>query len=323
MRFIHGASVSPLRLRRTHGAYAVARLRKAGAVFTGNPELGKVMGLRAHKMHVLWNGAIECKLLHFDIQESQFVVERTPAEKLLRQAPATLTPGAEMFANRLRKNLKQLGKWARNEGLCCYRLYDADMPEYALAIDLYEGAERWAHVQEYAAPKSIDPDKASERLKEALSAIPGVLGIPTEQIFLKVRQRQKGSAQYERLAERGEFHEVQEDGLKLLVNFTDYLDTGLFLDHRKTRARIGKLAGGKRFLNLFCYTCAATPTRMSSPTRCTGRNITRRTAATYPSPAQGISPMRKLRMRSTTSCRGLSRRCTALDQVTQAPVGTR
>jgi len=199
------------------------------AVFTGNPELGKVMGLRAHKMHVLWNGAIECKLLHFDVQESQFVVERSPAERILRHAPAELTPGAAMFANRLRKNLKQLGKWARDEGLCCYRLYDADMPEYALAIDLYEGAERWAHVQEYAAPKTIDPDKARARLKEALSAIPGTLDLPVANIFLKVREKQKGKSQYERLDERGEFHEVREDGLRLLVNFTDYLDTGLAL----------------------------------------------------------------------------------------------
>ena len=245
------------------------------AVFTGNPELGKVMGLRAHKMHLLYNGAIECKLLHFEVQPKQFVTDRRPthkdvlvprdagsgerpAERPPAPATAALTPGAGMFANRLRKNLKQLGKWAEREKLCCYRLYDADMPEYALAIDLYQGAARWAHVQEYAAPKSIDPDKASERLQVALSAIPGVLGIPVEQIFLKVRQRQKGSAQYERLAERGEFHEVQEDGLKLLVNFTDYLDTGLFLDHRLTRRMLRELAKDKRFLNLFGYTGAAT-----------------------------------------------------------------
>jgi len=228
------------------------------AVLTGNPELGKGMGVRAHKMHVLWNGAIECKLLHFELRDDQFVVERSPAERLLRYAPPELTPGAAMFANRLRKNLKTLGKWAREESLCCYRLYDADMPEYALAIDLYEGADRWAHVQEYAAPRSVDPAKAHERLKEALSAIPGVLELPAANIHLKVRERQKGKSQYERLDERGEYHEVREDGRKLLVNFTDYLDTGLFLDHRLTRRLIGQLAAGRRFLNLFCYTGAAT-----------------------------------------------------------------
>lgn len=245
------------------------------AVFTGNPDLGKVMGLRAHKMHVLYNGAIECKLLHFEVIAKQFVIERgplhedvpvpqgtgggeRPVKHLPGLTPTALSLGAEMFANRLRKNLKQLGKWADRENICCYRLYDADMPEYAIAIDLYQGAAHWAHVQEYAAPKSIDPDKASERLKAALSAIPGVLDIPAEQIFLKVRQRQKGNAQYERLAERGEFHEVQEDGLRLLVNFTDYLDTGLFLDHRLTRRMLREQAQDKRFLNLFGYTGAAT-----------------------------------------------------------------
>ncbi len=228
------------------------------AVFTGNPDLGKVMGLRAHKMHALYNGAIECKLLHFEVQPKQFVIDRRPAEQPPAQVQTALTPGAEMFANRLRKNLKQLGKWAEREKIFCYRLYDADMPEYALAIDLYQGAARWAHVQEYAAPKTIDPDKASERLQEALSAIPGVLGISVEQIFLKVRRRQKGSAQYERHDTRGEFHAVEEDGLKLLVNFSDYLDTGLFLDHRRTRRMLRELAKDKRFLNLFGYTGTAT-----------------------------------------------------------------
>jgi len=229
-----------------------------GAVFTGNPELGKVMGLRARRMHVLFNGAIECKLLHFEVQPRWYVVDRTPAERVIAQAPAALTPGAEMFANRLRKNRKQLGKWAEQEQLCCYRLYDADMPEYALAIDLYRGTERWAHVQEYAAPKSVDPAKAQERLAEAMSALPATLELPPENIFLKVRQRQKGSAQYERLGAQGEFHEVVEDGLRLLVNFTDYLDTGLFLDHRLTRRMLREHARGKRFLNLFGYTGTAT-----------------------------------------------------------------
>jgi len=228
------------------------------AVFTGNPDLGKVMGLRARRLHTLWNGAIECKLLHFEVEPQWFVTDKSPVERLLARAPEALTPGAQMFANRLRKNLKSLGKWAREEGLCCYRLYDADMPEYALAIDLYQGAERWAHVQEYAPPKTIDPARARERLREAVSAIPSVLELPAANIYLKVRERQKGSAQYERLDERGEFHEVREDGLRLLVNFTDYLDTGLFLDHRLTRRMLAELAKGRRFLNLFCYTGVAT-----------------------------------------------------------------
>ncbi len=158
-----------------------------------------------------------------------------------------------MFANRLRKNWRQLGKWARREGVTCYRLYDADMPEYALAVDLYEG---WAHVQEYAPPGTVDTARAEGRLSEAMAVIPQVLGIPGGNVVLKVRRRQKGPAQYERQGTRGEFIAVGEGGLRFLVNLTDYLDTGLFLDHRLTRAMVGDLSAGRRFLNLFAYTGA-------------------------------------------------------------------
>ncbi|MHB8536244.1 MAG: bifunctional 23S rRNA (guanine(2069)-N(7))-methyltransferase RlmK/23S rRNA (guanine(2445)-N(2))-methyltransferase RlmL [Sulfuricaulis sp.] len=224
-----------------------------GAVFTGNPELGKSMGLRARKMHKLYNGAIECKLLHFDITPENTVVERAPR-------PFEIRPGssAEMFANRLRKDLQHFGRWARRQEIFAYRLYDADLHEYNLAIDVYESDRRYAHVQEYEAPDTIDPDKARQRLQHALGVIPLVLEIPREQMFFKQRRRQKGGTQYEKLGESGKFHEVREGSCRLLVNFTDYLDTGLFLDHRATRALLGELARGKRFLNLFGYTGSAT-----------------------------------------------------------------
>jgi 23S rRNA (guanine2445-N2)-methyltransferase / 23S rRNA (guanine2069-N7)-methyltransferase len=167
---------------------------------------------------------------------------------------ALWSPGAEMLANRLRKNRRLLGKWARREGITCYRLYDADLPEYAVAIDIYED---WAHVQEYAAPASIDAGLAAARLGEVLAVVPAVLEVPSERIAVKVRRRQKGLAQYERQAARGELLEVGEGGLRFLVNLTDYLDTGLFLDHRPTRALIRSLAAGRRFLNLFAYTGTA------------------------------------------------------------------
>jgi 23S rRNA (guanine2445-N2)-methyltransferase / 23S rRNA (guanine2069-N7)-methyltransferase len=160
-----------------------------------------------------------------------------------------------MFANRLRKNLRHLGKWARREGVTCYRAYDGDLPEYAIAIDLYEG---WAHVQEYAAPPTVDPGRAETRLRHALAVIPEVLGIPPEHVALKVRRKQKGLAQYERQAATGEFRVVHEGGLRFWVNLSDYLDTGIFLDHRPTRAMIRGLAAGRRFLNLFAYTGSAT-----------------------------------------------------------------
>ena len=165
-----------------------------------------------------------------------------------------------MFANRLNKNRKHLGKWLNREAIHCYRLYDADMPEYAVAVDVYEGTkpehQRWVHVQEYEAPKNIDPQKTRQRLNEIMQVIPSVVEVPAQQVFLKVRRQQKGSAQYEKLASQGQFHEVLEDGHRFLVNFSDYLDTGLFLDHRITRSLLSELAMGKRFLNLFAYTGA-------------------------------------------------------------------
>lgn len=223
------------------------------AVFTGNPEFGKHMGLRAQRYHTLFNGAIECRLLHFEITPESVVEERAPK-------PFEIRPGssAEMFANRLRKDLQHFGRWARRQEIFAYRLYDADLHEYNLAIDVYESDKRYAHVQEYEAPDTISPDKARQRLQHALGVIPLVLEIPREQMFFKVRRRQKGGAQYEKLSETGVFHEVREGPCRLLVNFTDYLDTGLFLDHRDTRAMLGEMARGKRFLNLFGYTGTAT-----------------------------------------------------------------
>jgi 23S rRNA (guanine2445-N2)-methyltransferase / 23S rRNA (guanine2069-N7)-methyltransferase len=167
-----------------------------------------------------------------------------------------------MFANRLMKNRKHLNKWLTRENIHCYRLYDADMPEYAVAMDVYESMTpehaRFVHVQEYEAPKSIDPQKARQRLEEAMRVIPQVLEVPADQVYLKVRRQQKGSAQYEKLASQQQFYEVLEGGHRFLVNFSDYLDTGLFLDHRITRSMLSDLASGKHFLNLFAYTGSGT-----------------------------------------------------------------
>ncbi|MEA3642727.1 MAG: bifunctional 23S rRNA (guanine(2069)-N(7))-methyltransferase RlmK/23S rRNA (guanine(2445)-N(2))-methyltransferase RlmL [Lamprobacter sp.] len=225
------------------------------AVLTGNPELGKRMGLRAHRFHTLYNGPIECRLLHFEVRPEAHVSDRP------RPLPvAERGPGAEMLANRLRKNQKGLRKWLQREGISCYRLYDADLPEYALAVDLYQSANpatperRFVQVQEYAAPPDIDPKAARRRLREGFSVIAEVLEVPEQDLFFKVRQPQRGKAQYERLAQTGHFHKVAEDELTLLVNFEDYLDTGLFLDHRETRRLIARLAANRNMLNLFGYT---------------------------------------------------------------------
>jgi len=244
------------------------------SVFTGNPDLAFKLGIRARKFYKLYNGAIECKLFNFEVGPERFFTphedetglseEARKTRQLARRAQslaakAEIGPGAEMFANRLRKNLKHLGRWARKSGVSCYRLYDADLPEYAVAVDLYQGRDGtvWLHVQEYEAPASIDPAKAEARLTEALSVMPQVLDIPAARVFLKIRRRQKGAAQYVKQAEAGQFHEVEEGGCRFWVNFEDYLDTGLFLDHRPTRLMIQSLAKGKHFLNLFAYTGTA------------------------------------------------------------------
>ncbi|MEI2741288.1 MAG: bifunctional 23S rRNA (guanine(2069)-N(7))-methyltransferase RlmK/23S rRNA (guanine(2445)-N(2))-methyltransferase RlmL [Candidatus Competibacter sp.] len=226
------------------------------AVFTGAPELGKRMGLRAEKTHVFHNGPLECRLLRFRV-EPGFFVDRDAADSRARNSVLNraAAAGAEGFINRLRKNLRHLGRWAEREGVSCYRLYDADLPDYALAVDRYE---QWLQVQEYAPPPTIDAARARERLEQALAVLPAVLELPPENVFLKTRQRQKGTGQYQKLADQGRFHEVREGPARFWVNLSDYLDTGLFLDHRATRRLLGELAGGKRFLNLFGYTGAAT-----------------------------------------------------------------
>ncbi|MGC4028433.1 MAG: bifunctional 23S rRNA (guanine(2069)-N(7))-methyltransferase RlmK/23S rRNA (guanine(2445)-N(2))-methyltransferase RlmL [Steroidobacteraceae bacterium] len=230
-------------------------------VLTGAPALGQLIGCEASRVHTVWNGAIECRLLRFQAGERRV---RREARGIVIDDPAIAqSAGAQMFANRLRKNLKHLGKQASRQGVGCWRLYDADMPEYALAVDLYTGAgpdagQRWLYVQEYAPPSSVSPEAARRRREEALAVLPEVTGVPLLQVHLRVRRRQKDGGQYRKLNRREEFHVVEEDGLQLQINLDDYLDTGLFLDHRLTRARLRAAAQGRRFLNLFCYTGVAT-----------------------------------------------------------------
>ena len=226
-------------------------------VFTGNPPLGRALRLRAYRAHTFFNGAIECRLLRFELQPES--IEPDPeVARAERRAAARTRSGAVMFGNRLRKNLARLEAWARREQVACFRVYDADMPEYAFAIDLYGNDGRWACVQEYAPPATVAPDAARSRRDEVLAVLPEILALPEERVVLRVRRRQKGGEQYEKVGEAAEFHAVREGGYRFLVNFTDYLDTGLFLDHRITRKRVGELTAGRSFLNLFAYTGTAT-----------------------------------------------------------------
>ena len=241
---------------------AVMRERFDGwqaGVLTGNLGLGRELKLEARRRHRLFNGPIEVQLLRFDIAAEHHTRESRPGRLPPVDPARREAPGAQMFANRLRKNLDTLGKWARREQVHCWRAYDADMPEYSFAIDLYgDGAgARYAYVQEYAAPATVAEEKVRARRAEAVSVLPEVLGLDEERIWFRTRRRRKGLDPYTKLASEQEFHEVVEGGLRFLVNFDDYLDTGIFLDHRLTRARLRELAGGKRFLNLFSYTGTA------------------------------------------------------------------
>ena len=209
------------------------------SVFSASPELLSCLQLRADKQFKAKNGPLDCVQKNYHLAESE------------GGKPAML---AEDFANRLRKNLKKFEKWARQEGIECYRLYDADLPEYNVAIDRYAD---WVVVQEYAPPKTVDAHKARQRLFHIIAATIAVLDMAPNKLVLKTRERQKGKNQYQKMAEKGDFIEVQEYNARLWVNLTDYLDTGLFLDHRIARRMLGQMSKGKDFLNLFSYTGSA------------------------------------------------------------------
>jgi 23S rRNA (guanine2445-N2)-methyltransferase / 23S rRNA (guanine2069-N7)-methyltransferase len=241
------------------------------AIFTSDLDLGRATGLRSHKRYALYNGAIASHLLLFDLANNELRRPAAPpaAEPVAAAAgqqretgqgesgagQAALSAGAAMFANRLSKNRRRLAAWVKREAVECYRLYDADMPEYAVAVDIYGGQ---VHVAEYQAPRDVAPGAAARRLAEVRAALPVVLGVPAEAIAWKQRGRQRGSRQYQKQASGGRLLSVREGSARLLVNLHDYLDTGLFLDHRPLRLQIAREAAGRDFLNLFCYTGAAT-----------------------------------------------------------------
>ncbi len=221
------------------------------SIFTGNPDLAKALRLGPEKIYQFFNGAIPCQLLNFVIRPQQAFAEETP----LKNEIAAPNEGKD-FANRLQKNMAKLEPLAKKADVQCYRLYDADLPDYAVAIDRYEN---FVHLQEYAPPKTIDPAKAEKRLQLALQHTAHILQVPMAKIFVKTRQKQKGKNQYEKQAGKSTgFFTIHEGPAKFLVNFTDYLDTGLFLDARQIRQYIFEHAKGKSFLNLFCYTGSAT-----------------------------------------------------------------
>ena len=215
------------------------------AVLTADPLLAKAIGLRANKQYTLYNGALQCKLYTFDIDATNQLKD------LQRDS---LSEGAQMLVNRLQKNYNHLQKWAKRQQISCYRVYDSDLPEYAYAIDIYND---YAVLQEYAAPAMIAQHKVERRSLDVRQVVPGVLGIAPEHLVIKQRKPQKGTDQYQRMNQMQHTMVVTEGQANFKVNLYDYLDTGLFLDHRLLRLRFAKLPAQTRFLNCFCYTATA------------------------------------------------------------------
>ncbi len=217
-----------------------------------------------------WSGEVREGRASFDarlydmraVHRRQLVLDEGGTGKTVKLS--VLEANTEQFAGRFKKMVRERRKWARRSGVYCYRIYDADLPDYAVAIDWYEGESVQGHqrclvVQEYRAPASVDAVRARRRLDDVLAVAPVIAGIPCDRLFLKQRERAKGGSQYRTSAVGRSFElTVEESGCHLLVDLAGHLDTGLFLDHRDTRALVGQLAQGKSFLNLFAYTGAAT-----------------------------------------------------------------
>ncbi len=214
------------------------------AILTGNVELLSMLKLASFKRYKFKNGPLDCQFALYNMDEKQ-----TAKDALNPQIDFDQKDSA--FANRLLKNKKNLKNWIKKEQINCYRLYDADIPEYNVAVDIYGD---YVVIHEYSAPSTIEADKAAKRLQEVIYFTPKALDIPTNKVVLKTRAKQKGKNQYEKVDKKNKSIVVEEHGAKLKVNLWDYLDTGLFLDHRKTRQIVAQKAKNKSLLNLFAYT---------------------------------------------------------------------
>jgi 23S rRNA (guanine2445-N2)-methyltransferase / 23S rRNA (guanine2069-N7)-methyltransferase len=215
------------------------------ALLTAEDARASWFGLDPERHHDLFNGPLKCRLIVFG-------PSKKPATK---RRPAVSSTPAAAFADRIRKNLRRLAAWTERESITCYRVYDADIPEFNVAVDIYDGR---LLVQEYAPPKQIDPDRAAERLGSVIRDLAEIFRVREKSIIVKTRSRQRGASQYQKIGKSGELLDVGEGDCRFLVNLTDYLDTGLFLESRGTRKFLRKWTDGARFLNLYGYTGTAT-----------------------------------------------------------------
>ncbi len=263
------------------------------SLFTGNPSLFHRTGLSRRVALECGNGGIDCRLFIADIPppSAQSVVDQaarvtedshthaaafnpwnspatatdqkalSPATQAEDSETPTTAPGLDQFRDRLRKNRKQLKGWLKSAGISSYRLYDADLPDYAFALDVFQDAdtnEHYVSLQEYRAPGHIDPLLAQQRIDGAAAVVSKELDCTIENLAIKRRAQQRAESQYARLQKLERYHEVREGNCRLLINLHDYLDVGLFLDHRKVRLWLARAAQNKRVLNLYCYTASAT-----------------------------------------------------------------
>jgi len=212
------------------------------AILTANVELLSMMKLASRKRYKFKNGPLDCQLAVYNVDIKQAAGQNNEDEFADKDSD---------FGNRLLKNKKNLKNWLKKEQIECYRLYDADIPEYNVAVDVYGD---YLVIQEYSAPKIIEESKVAKRLQEVIYFAPKVLNVPTDKVILKTRAKQKGAAQYQRVDKSQQSMIITEHGAKLKINLWDYLDTGLFLDHRKTRQIVAQKSKNKSLLNLFAYT---------------------------------------------------------------------
>ncbi len=224
------------------------------------PELTRSIGLRPTRRHVVFNGPLECRLASFPVRARR----GAPVQRGWHRE-------ADAFANRLRKNRKRLLRWARKQRFEAFRLYDRDIPEYAVTVDVL-GED--VVVSELARPRKVDARKADARLQDVMRVVPKVLGVDARRVHLRVRARQ-GEGQYDKRSELGERHTVWEGALQFWVNPRDYLDVGLFPDQRRLRARAAKAVGERSFLNLFAYTCSASVYAASAGAHCTSVDLSK------------------------------------------------
>jgi len=224
-------------------------------MISANPDLLHRLRLKRNFKKPIKNGPLDCLFASFEFSTEELLAEsEIEKTKTVSQDTDTFKP----LLNRLLKNAKHLNRWAKRNDVCCFRIYDADLPEFSFALDVYRSdispTTCWYHLQEYQAPKTIEPEKAEERIELAKQAVKQAFNIDDSLLYCKTRQRQRGKRQYQKQDNQGELFQVREGEALLLVNLSDYLDSGLFLDHRLTRQRVKEMASEKSMLNLFCYT---------------------------------------------------------------------